>query len=303
MLKLEGILAFVTTVEAGSISAAARRLGFASSVISERLAELERSLGAKLVQRSTRRLALTEDGHTFLPRAHRILQETQDAAAEIAERKGTLVGSLRLSAPVSFGILHLGAAITTFLRNHPALQIDLDLDDRFVDATADGFDAVLRHGPVTDSMLVAKRIARSRRLLVAAPHYLAAHGTPATPDELACHCAILYTNRDSDWRFLGRDGWVVVRPRPSLRVNNGLVMRDAALAGLGICLLPSFFLHQEIKSGALISLDIGMEAEAGEVFLAYHRDRGANAKIAALVDSLRSSFGDPPYWDLPQDSA
>lgn len=296
MIKLDGISAFATIVETGSISAAARRLGHAKSVISERLAELERTLGTRLIQRTTRKLSLTEDGHAFLPRAQRILREATEASAELAERRGTLTGPLRISAPVGFGILHLGPALYAFLKEHRGIDLMLELDDRFVDAAADGFDAVLRHGPVGDSRLVAKRLAISRRVLVAAPGYLSAHGTPGSVEEIERHCAILYSNRDADWRFGGDGAWVVARPRAALRVNNGLVMRDAAIAGLGIALLPLFFVHEQLASSALQAIDVGPQAEGAELFIAYPRDRGASAKVLALVESLRASFGDLPYW-------
>ena len=268
MMKLDGIAAFVATAEAGSISAAARRLGHAKSVVSERLAELERSLGTRLVQRTTRKLSLTEDGHTFLARAQRILYEATEAAAEMAERRGTLVGPLRISAPVGFGVLHLGPAIYTFLAAHPGIDLALDLDDGFVDAAADGFDAVLRHGPIGDNRLVAKRLSTSRRLLVASPDYLKRRGTPATLADLDGHDGLLYANRDADWRFGGPEGWAVVRPRAALRVKNGKVMRDAALAGLGIALLPTFFVHAERKAGSLVAIDIGRAAESAELHIA-----------------------------------
>src|SRR4051794_10209441 len=131
MMKLEGLLAFVSVAEAGSISEAARRLGASKSVVSERLAGVERGLGAPLAQRTTRRMSLTEDGHAFLPRAQRILREARDGREELAERRGELAGPLRLSAPVSFGCLHLAPAITTFLTRHPKIALSLDLDDRF----------------------------------------------------------------------------------------------------------------------------------------------------------------------------
>jgi DNA-binding transcriptional LysR family regulator len=297
MMKLDGLAAFVAITEAGSISAAARRLGFAKSVVSERLAELERTLGTRLIQRTTRKLTLTEDGHSFLAHARGILFQAQEAAAELAERRGTLAGPLRVSGPVGFGILHLGPALNHFLRDHPEIDLTLDLDDGFVDAAASGFDAVIRHGPVGDTRLVAKRLAATRRVLVASPAYLAAKGHPATLAELSGHCGILYANRDADWRFAGAEGWTVLRPRAALRVNNGLVMRDAALAGLGITLLPTFFVHEQLASGALVQVEIGIEAEGAELFIAYPRDRSASAKIAALTASLRRSFGDPPYWD------
>ena len=297
MIKFDGIAAFVATAEAGSISAASKRLGLAKSVVSERLAELERTLGAKLIQRTTRKLSLTENGHTFLPRAHRILREADEAVAELAARSGKLAGPLKLSAPVSFGILHLAPALTRFLAEHPEIDVSAELDDSFVDAAAGGFDAVLRHGAVGDSRLIVRRLASSRRLLVASPEYLESEGRPTSLADLEQHRGILYSQRESDWRFSTGHGWSVVRPKPGLRVNNGLVMREAAMAGLGITLLPTFFVHDDLKSGALISIDVGAPAEGAELFIAYPRDHGASAKIRALADSLRKSFGDPPYWE------
>lgn len=297
MMKLSGIAAFLATAEAGSISAASRRLGLATSVVSERLADLEKSLGTRLIQRTTRKLSLTEAGMTFFPRAQRIIREADEAEAELAARSGTLAGPLRLSAPVSFGALHLGPALCRFLLEHPEIDVSLELDDRFVDVAADGFDAVLRHGPIGDTRLIAKRLAVSRRLLVASPAYLERYGRPASLADLAHHRGILYSNRESDWRFRTTSGWSVVRPTPALRVNNGMIMKDAALAGIGIALLPTFFVHDSIASGALVALDIRVQAEGAELFIAYARDHGSAAKILALAASLRQSFGEPPYWD------
>jgi DNA-binding transcriptional LysR family regulator len=296
-MKLDGIAAFVATAECGSISAAARHLGHAKSVVSERLAELERSLATRLVQRTTRKLSLTEDGERFLPRAQRILFEARQAASEIAERSGTLAGPLRISAPVGFGVLHLGPALYAFLAKHSGIELTLDLDDRFVDVAADGYDAVVRNGPVLDNRLVAKRLTMTRRMLVAAPQYLERHGPPGSISNLEAHRGIIYMNRDADWRFAGPDGWRTVRPRKSLRVNNGLSMRDAALAGLGIALLPTFFVYREIAAGSLIPIVMPAEAEGAELFVCYTLGRTAPAKVAALVDWLRRSFGDPPYWE------
>ena len=298
MMKLDGIAAFLATIEETSISAASRRLGLAKSVVSERLAELERALGATLLQRSTRKLTLTNAGQSFLSRAQRIMREVEEAAAEVDASSGKLAGPLRISAPVGFGILHLGPAIARFLHENPAIEMSLELDDSFVDAATGGFDAVLRHGAIGDGRLIARRLARSRRLLVAAPDYLASKGTPATLKDLEEHSGVLYANRSGDWRFAVGTGWSVVRPRAALRVNNGIVMRDAALAGLGLALLPSFFVHEEVRKGLLSVIDIGWPAEGAELFLTYPRDHGAAAKTRALGDSLRASFGDPPYWDI-----
>lgn len=296
-MKFDGIEAFLAIVESGSISEAARRLGLAKSVVSERLAELEHSLGARLIQRTTRKLSLTEDGHRFMVRAQRIVHEASEAKSEMSERRGTLIGPMRISAPVGFGALHLGPAIGQFLEKHPKIELSLELDDRFVDAAAGGFDAVLRHSPVSDNRLVAKRLATSRRLMLASPSYLRRNGTPTSIEALSDHHGILYANRDADWRFT-RDGvWTVIRPHCALRVNNGLVMRDAALAGLGLTLLPTFFVHAELKARTLRPVDLDADAEGAELHIAYPRDRSTSAKVIALTEFLRATFGTPPYWD------
>jgi DNA-binding transcriptional LysR family regulator len=221
----------------------------------------------------------------------------EEAAAEVDASSGKLAGPLRISAPVGFGVLHLGPAIARFLQEHPEIEMSLDLDDRFVDAGTGGFDAVLRHGAIGDGRLIARRLATSRRLLVAAPSYLAEHGTPSSLTDLEGHKGILYANRSGDWRFGSGAGRTVVRPRAALRVNNGMLMRDAAVAGLGLALLPTFFVHQEIRTGALVEVNIGWPAEGAELFLIYPRDNGAVTKIRAFGDCLRRSFGDPPYWE------
>jgi len=297
-MKLDGIATFVAVAEAGSISEAARRLHLSKSVVSERLAELERSLGARLMHRTTRKLTLTEDGAAFLERAARIARDVAEAATEFAERRGRLAGPLRLSAPVTFGRMHLGPALYLFLAQHPEIELTLDLDDRRVDAAADGYDAVLRNGPIEESRLMAWRLAPSRRLLVASPGYLERHGTPASLTELEGHRGIFYTNRGiADWRFAGPKGSQIVRARIALRLNNGDMMRDAAMADLGIALLPSFAAADAIASGELTVINVGRPAEDEFIFMAHPEGRRASAKLRALVTSLRQAFGDPPYWD------
>lgn len=296
-MKLDAIIAFVAAAEFGSITEASRRLGLSKSVVSERLADLERVLGAQLLQRTTRRTSLTEDGRLFLDRARRIARDVESAKSELAERRGTLCGPMRLSAPVSFGALHLGPALYPFLRANPEIELSLDLDDRFVDVESQGYDAVVRHGPILEGWLIAARIAPSRRLLVASPDYLATHGTPADLDELANHRGILYTNRSVDWRFGVAPDCRIVQPKIALRVNNGLLMRDAAKASLGLTVLPSFFVHTDLQSGALAAVDVGIEPEGAEIFVAYPAGHGASAKLRALIAHLRSTFGSPPYWD------
>ena len=296
-MKFENVGAFVAVAEAGSVSAAVRQLALSKSVVSERLADLERSLGAQLVQRTTRKLTLTGDGVAFLVRARRILSEAEDARAELAERHGELAGPLRISAPVSFGTLHLGRAIFPFLQANPRIQLTLDLDDRFVDVVGDGYDAVVRHARIPDGRVVVKKLGASRRYLVASPEYLRARGAPASVEELQRHSAIIYTYREADWRLRMGKREVVIRPDRCLRLNNGIMLRDAAVAGLGIALLPAFLVEHELSRGLLRIVDVGAMTESAEVFVAYPTAR-ASAKLRALVDWLRRAFGTPPYWEM-----
>ncbi|MGV2181888.1 LysR family transcriptional regulator [Rhizobium rhizogenes] len=298
MLKIEGLTAFVTVAEAGSISEAARRLRLSKSVVSERLAEMEKTLGATLLHRTTRKLTLTEDGTVFLQRATRIVREVREAAADLAERRGTLAGPLRIAAPVTFGRMHLGPALYPFLAAHPEIELTLELDDRRVDAASDGYDAIIRHGLIADSRLVAWPLARSRRLLVASPDYLRQHGMPASPSDLENHRGIFYTNRGvADWRFQGQEGAVVVRGKLALGINNGDVSRDAAIAGLGIALLPAFIAGPSVNEGLLVEIDVGCRPEPEFVFMAHPEGRNPSAKLRAIADHLKKAFGDPPYWD------
>jgi DNA-binding transcriptional LysR family regulator len=301
MLKLDGIASFVAVAATGSISAAARQQSLSKSVISQRLTDLESSLGASLFHRTTRKLSLTEDGTTFLERAQRIVRDVDEATAEIAERRGALTGPMRLSAPVTFGRMHLGPALYPFLAKHPGIALTLELDDRRVDAAADGFDAVVRHGPIEDSRLVAWRLARSRRLLVASPAYLRSRGRPKSQEDLAAHRAIYYLNRGvGDWRFLESKADAFLRPTVALRVNNGDMMRDATLAGLGLALLPTFIVGADLKAGTLKVVDIGREAAEEAIYVAHPEGQRASAKLREMVSALREAFGDPPYWELAE---
>ncbi|WHO73198.1 LysR family transcriptional regulator [Rhizobium sp. BT03] len=299
MIRIEGIAAFVAVVEAGSVSEAARRLRLSKSVVSERLAELEKSLGGTLLHRTTRKLTLTEDGEVFLERAGRIVREIEEAAADMAERRGTLSGPIRIAAPVTFGRMHLGPALYPFLADHPDIELTLDIDDRRVDAASDGYDAIIRNGPIADSRLVAWKLAPSRRLLCASPDYLAREGMPLSLDDLNSHRGIFYTNRGvADWRFQTPEGAILVRAKPALGINNGDMLRDAAIAGLGIALLPAFIAGPAIREGLLAEIDVGHRPEAEFIYMAHPEGRNPSAKLRAIADHLKKSFGDPPYWDI-----
>jgi molybdate transport repressor ModE-like protein len=298
MIKLESVGAFAAIAETGSITGAARRLAVSKSVVSERLTELERILGAKLVHRTTRRLTLTGDGDVFYTRAKQILRDVDSAASELAEQRRVLAGPLRISAPVSFGSLHLGPALFGFLEKNPGIELTLELDDRFVNILTEGYDAVVRHGPVDDKRVIVKHLAASRRLLVASPTYLERRGKPASLKDLEQHRGIIYSNRGAmDWRFRVGRKFAIARPGAALRVNNGLLMRDAAAAGLGIALLPTFLLAPSLKQRTLRVIDVGVEAQGASIYIAYPEHLRASGKIRALTAWLQKAFGDPAYWD------
>lgn len=298
MIRIEGIAAFVATVEHGSISGAARQLRLSKSVVSERLAELERSLGSALLHRTTRKLSLTEDGSAFLPRAQRITRDVIEAAADIAERRGTLAGALRIAAPVTFGHMHLGPALYTFLKSHPEIQLTLDLDDRRIDVASSGHDAIIRQGVIDDTRLVVWKLAKSRRILVSSADYLAEHGTPTCFEDLRHHRGIFYTNRGaSDWHFRTANGPVTVQAKQALGVNNGDMIRDAVAAGLGIAMLPAFIAGPAIRAGKLVAIPLDLAPDEEWIYMAHAQGRDPSAKLRALRDHLKAAFRDPPYWE------
>lgn len=296
-MKLDGILAFVAVADRGSINAAARHLRLSKSAISERLTELERALGASLLQRNSRQQALTEDGLAFLERARRIVQETNQAADELAQRRGEVAGPLRIAAPRGFGDRHLGIALYSFMARYPDISVTADFDDRISEA-AGGYDAVIRIIAGELPKLATQALTTSRRLLVAAPAYLEQHGSPRSVDDLARHKAIHYLERGpDDWSFRSENELLIARVTPRLRVTSCLAMREAAIAGLGIALLPTFHTHQALKDGALEIIDLGLPPDLTQIVIAYPNDPRPSTKLTALIGHLRLAFGDPPYWD------
>jgi DNA-binding transcriptional LysR family regulator len=226
------------------------------------------------------------------------MRDVDEATAELAQRRGTLVGPLRISAPVTFSRLHLGPALYPFLAAHPGIELAIELDDRRVDAASEGYDGVVRNGPLVDSRLVAWTLARSRRALVASPDYIDKHGRPASVEDLQRHRGVFYTNRGvADWQFR-RDGELVsIRASRALRVNNGDMMRDACEAGLGIALLPTFIAGESLRAGKLLAIDIGLPTEEEFLYVAHPEGRSPSAKLRAMTDALKAAFSDPPYWD------
>ena len=296
-MTLDGLVAFVTVANTGSISEAARQLRLSKSAVSERLTELERAVGTNLLHRNSRQLALTEDGVAFLERAKRIVAEAGQAAEELAQRRGEVAGPLRIAAPRGFGDTHLGPALYSFMERFPDVSITAEFDDRVGDVAA-GYDAIIRIAPGDLPKMPVQILTTSRRTLVAAPAYLARFGRPHTIEDLAQHKAIHYMERNpDDWSFKSGNELIVARVAPRLRVTSCLAMRDAAIEGLGIASLPTFHSHLALRTGALQIIDLGLDADLTPISLAYQNGAPPTARLVALIEHLKLTFGDPPYWD------
>jgi DNA-binding transcriptional LysR family regulator len=301
MSLFEDMGVFTAVVEARSFTGAAARLGVAKSVVSRRIADLEERLGVSLFHRTTRRLSLTESGAAFYDRTVRILADVADAQNALKSLQGELVGKLRIGAPMSFGTMHLAGALDEFLAAHPEVEIDLDLNDRRVDLVSEGFDVAIRIGHLPDSSLIMKRLAPCRANVCASPRYLAEHGTPATPEDLASgHTCLIYSNISAtgQWRFIvdGKERYPAVLAR-RFSVNNGEVLRDAAIAGLGLVVLPTFITWRALARGELEVVLADYEVADPGIHAIWAPGRHLSAKVRALVDFLAARFGPEPYWD------
>lgn len=300
MQNLTDIAVFVKVVELASFTAAAEALDMSQPVVSKAVTRLEEKLGARLLNRTTRRLSLTEAGSELYRRSVRALTEIENAEHEVARFQTEPRGTLRVSAPMSFSILHLGPAVQKFLERFPGVSVELSLDDRQVDLVEEGFDVAIRIGKLQDSNLVARKIAPCRQLLCAAPAYLARRGTPEMPEDLLEHDCILYslTSTPREWRFTGPDGASHVVPvNGPLHSNNGLVNRAASVAGGGIVLLPTFYLGDQLRSGELKPILCKFTPQDLAVYAVYPERRNLMPKVRAFVDFLAATFGPQPPWE------
>lgn len=288
-MEIEDIQAFVAVADAGGLTAAAGRLGVSKSIVSRRIARLEKSLKARLLNRSTRGAALTEAGATFREHATRIAAEA-DAARDAISPDGKVRGRLRIAMPLSFGPTHFSPVLADLACCHPDLEIQASYSDRFVDLVAEGFDAAIRLGMLGDSNLVARRIARFGGRLVASPAYLKKRGTPRTPDELLSHAAI---NRINDeWPLMHDGKTITVRPHARFTADNGAALVPAVLAGLGIALLPDFLIGDHIASGAMVTLLPEYPMPEAGIYVVRPPGGNAPCKVRVLIDIMLERFGD-----------
>ncbi|NIP72167.1 MAG: LysR family transcriptional regulator [Gammaproteobacteria bacterium] len=300
MDRFANMQTFVRVVESGSISTAARRLNIAKSAVSRRIAELEERLGAQLFRRTTRTLNLTETGRSFHERCVRILSDVEEAELAVSREHGTLRGTLRVAAPVSFGLLHLAPAISDFARVHPQVEFDLDFDDRQVDLLQEGFDAAIRIARLSDSSLIARRLATVHNVVCASPAYLARCGEPRRPGELTQHACLVYANAPEPkvWRHRGPDGKEgSVRVHPHLQANNGDFLREAAIAGQGIIMGPTFIVYRAVEQGLLVPVLTRWRWPSVNAYAAYPQTRHLSQRVRVFVDFLAERFAGVPYWD------
>jgi DNA-binding transcriptional LysR family regulator len=300
MDKFADIETLVAVVESGSFVAAGERLGVAKSMVSRRISQLESRLGSRLLHRTTRRLSLTEAGRNFYQRAVQILADLDEAEQSVAAETTELRGAIKLAAPLTFGLRHLSGAITDFLDAHPAIELNLDLNDRNINLIEEGFDLAVRIGELQDSTLVARRLGSSRAVTCASRVYLACHGEPAHPDELRRHIGLQYSNIGyrQQWRYETPKGETVFgQPQIRIRANNGEALACAAVAGLGITTGPTFILGGYLREGSLVSILNHYHRPTVGIYALYPPGRMLPRRIRVFSDFLAARFGEHPYWD------
>jgi DNA-binding transcriptional LysR family regulator len=299
MDRLAAMEIFLRVVEKSSFTAAADDLRLSRAMVSKHIQDLEEHLGARLLNRTTRKVSLTEIGRVYYARCSQILGEIAETENAVGDLHAKPRGQLRINAPVSFGALHLAASIAEYMALCPDVTVELTLNDRMVDVVEEGFDLAIRIGRLADSSLIARRLAPCRMVACAAPAYLAQHGAPQIPDDLAAHNCLGYRydpGRD-EWRFEGAQGPESVRVRGNLQTNNGDALRMAALLGAGVVMLPSFIVGPDLASGLLLRILPSYQIPELAIHALYPHSRLLSAKLRSFVDFLVPKYGDHPPWD------
>ncbi|PIW26148.1 MAG: LysR family transcriptional regulator [Rhodospirillales bacterium CG15_BIG_FIL_POST_REV_8_21_14_020_66_15] len=298
MDQLTGMAVFAKVVESGTFTGAAKALGLSKGAVSKQIARLEDRLGARLLNRTTRRSSLTEVGAAFYERCRRIVAEAEEAELAVTRLHAEPRGILRVNMSMSFGLLHVAEALPDFMTAYPEIELDVSLDDRLVDVVEEGYDVVLRITELPDSSLIARRIAPFRTATCASPAYWDAHGRPRHPDDLRGHNCLLYAYLSTlnEWRYRDADGAIGVRVQGNMRCNNGDVLRAAAMAGLGVIRSPTFIVGCDLQEGRLERVLADFEEQDRGIYAVYPYNRHLSAKVRAFVDFLAARFADP-LWD------
>lgn len=299
-MNLDHLKLFVRLAAVHSISKAGEDLGLSPAVASSHLRKLEDNLGVRLLHRTTRHVALSEEGRAFLPHAEEVLASAEAARASIGVGNTTPHGTLRITASASFGRMHLIPGLVGFLERYPELELDLRLTDTIVDLVEGGFDIAIRNSALKDSSLIARRLAPDRRIVCAAPGYLETYGFPRSPEELLQHDCLTLLGMDQ-WTFHCPGGIKSLRVHGRIRTDNGEAVRDACAAGLGITLSSTWSLYRHLERGELVEVlaDMPLVNDTG-IWAVYPSTRQLAPKVRAFLEYFCEYFGDPPYWDLPQ---
>lgn len=298
MGQFRQISTFVEVVARGSLSAAARAEGIAPAMIGRRLDALEARLGVKLLQRTTRRLALTNEGAVFLEDCQRILGELEEAESAVAERSARASGHLLVSAPAGFGRQHVAPLLPSFLAEHRDVTINLNLNDRLVDVIGEGIDVAIRIASLSDSSLVGVKLADNQRVLVGSPAYFKRHGTPLVLDDLARHNCLAISREGSQrgWTFLDNGKAVTVKVGGNMQCNDGEVLHDWALAGKGLAWRSMWEVGPELRAGRLRSVLDQYAAPGNDIYAMFAQRRHLPLRIRAFVDFLRHTYHQSDYW-------
>lgn len=299
MDKLDAMAAFVKVVALGSYAEAGRSLGLTRSSVSKAVMELEQLLGARLLDRTTRRVSATEAGLAYYESCVDILSRVEETELQVSRLHDEPRGVLKVNAPMSFGVLYLGPAVAQFMARYPDLRIELSLSDRLIDPLEEGVDVTVRIGRLQDSSLIARKLAPARVMLVASPAYLEASGVPNTAAELAQHRCLTYghTTMLQRWQLMHEGKTENVAVNSALCSNNGDVLRSAALAGQGIALLPTFLVGADVKAQRLRAVLPEYTAAELGIYALYAPNRYLAVKTRVFVDFLAAHFGDRPEWD------
>jgi DNA-binding transcriptional LysR family regulator len=298
MGQFRQISTFVEVVARGSLSAAARAEGIAPAMIGRRLDALEARLGVKLLQRTTRKLALTNEGAAFLEDCQRILAELEEAESAVAERSARASGHLLVSAPAGFGRQHVAPLLPSFLAEHRDVTINLNLTDRLVDVVGEGIDVAIRISGMTDSSLVGVKLADNQRVLVASPAYLRRRGTPRTLDDLAKHNCLAISSEGSQrgWAFSDNGKIVTLKVAGNMVCNDGAVLHDWALAGKGLAWRSMWEVGKDIEAGRLRTVLDQYAAPGNDIHAVVAQRRHLPLRIRAFVDFLRHTYAGKEYW-------
>lgn len=299
MGQLEDMAMFVRVVEAGSITKAAEQLNIAKSAVSRRLKELETRLGSQLISRTTRQSNLTQAGEQYYQKVHHILSEVDALNEETSGTPTRIEGTLKMTAPLSFGLMHLNDVIDEYANQHPELKFELDFSDRHTDLIEEGFELAIRIRELQDSSYQAKRLALIRYALCASPEYLERMGTPKTFDDLSEHEFLQYGMSKSSTIELideqGKKHQVAVNGK--IKANNGDFLREMAVKGHGIAFLPTFITYQALISGELVPILQQYQLPTLNAYAVYPKNRFLSQRCRYLIDFIAERFGDNPYWD------